>query len=55
MYKEEKQKLKEYKKITKGLKSLNLIINKIVFNYDLIVYMLCFLVIQYQIHNIYVT
>ena len=42
MYKEEKQKLKEYEKITKGLKSLNLIINKIVFNCDLIVYALFF-------------
>ena len=38
MFKEKKQELKNIKKITVRLKSLNLIINKIVFNYNFIVY-----------------
>ena len=38
MFKEKKQELKNIKKITVRLKSLNLIINKIGFNYNFIVY-----------------
>ena len=38
MFKEKKQELKNIKKITVRLKSLNLIISKIVFNHNFIVY-----------------
>ena len=42
MSEEKKQKLKEYQKNTMRLTGLNLIINKIVSNYDFIVYAMFF-------------